>query len=143
MKSHKDSGPVITGKKAAARATTSSPLGSNKRKKVAVEPLTTGKTIAVFPSKKVAIAFAKANFSKLVREVQAGRSITLTQHGRPAAVLAPLPSTTPTPAMSVRPPLDTRPFGELLRSLQPLPDEARPTADDIRDAIDETRTDRF
>jgi prevent-host-death family protein len=97
---------------------------------------------AVLPTREVAIAALKARLSQLVREVQDGAAITVTQNGRPAALLMPLPSVT-VPLMKVRAPLDRRPFGEILRSLQPLPDDARPTSEDIQDAIDQTRADRF
>jgi prevent-host-death family protein len=85
---------------------------------------------------RVPLAQIKTNFSRYVREAQMrGRSIIITQHGRDAAVLAPL-SVTPRPALTIREPIDPRPLG--LLKLRP-PKGQGTSAAAIRRALDEER----
>src|SRR5947209_19182411 len=83
---------------------------------------------------RVTTAQLKVNFSRYVRDVQtSGRPITITQHGRDAAVLAPVPVR---PRVLVRGPLDARPLGAI--DLTPLPGR-RASVEAIRRALDEER----
>ena len=82
------------------------------------------------------LAAVKTGLSRYVREVQArGRSITITQHGRDAAVLAPV-SAAGRPALTIREPIDPRPLGAL--NLRPPKGEGA-SKEAIRRALDEER----
>jgi len=92
------------------------------------------KSRATAARERVPLAKIKSNFSRYVREVQArGRSITITQHGRDAAVLAPVAER---PKLTVREPLDPQPLGAI--ELPRLPG-AGASAKAIRRALDEER----
>jgi prevent-host-death family protein len=83
---------------------------------------------------RVPLAQIKVNFSRYVRDVQTrGRPITITQHGRDAAVLAPVPMR---PRILVRGPLDPRPLGAI--ELTPLPGRGA-SVEAIRRDLDEER----
>ena len=85
-------------------------------------------------SDRVPLAQIKINFSRYVRDVQTqGRSITITQHGRDAAVLAPIPVR---PKLTIREAVDPRPLGGL--NLRPLPGQGT-TSEAIRSALDDER----
>jgi len=78
----------------------------------------------------------KASFSRCVRDVQAtGRAITITQHGRAAAVLAPVHGVS-RPPLAIREPIDRRPLGAL-QLRPPKGDAAKPAA--ILRALDDER----
>jgi prevent-host-death family protein len=47
------------------------------------------------------VSEARNNLSALLREVRAGATVTITDHGVPVATLAPLPATTGVPASAV------------------------------------------
>jgi prevent-host-death family protein len=82
----------------------------------------------------VPLSEIKVSFSRYVRDVQVGgRAITITHHGRDAALLAPL---TIAPRPMVREPVDPRPLGRL--KLTPLPGRGA-SAGAIRRALDEER----
>ena len=84
----------------------------------------------------VPLARIKLNFSRYVREVQTrGQAITITNHGRAAAVLAPVASW-PRPTLTVREPVDRRPLGRL--ALRPPPGQGA-SREAIRHALDEER----
>ena len=83
---------------------------------------------------RVPLAQIKVNFSRFVRDVQThGRPITITQHGRDAAVLAPLPMR---PRVVVHGPIDPRPLGAI--ELTPLPGRGA-SIGAIRRALEEER----
>ena len=90
------------------------------------------------------VAEFKAQLSRFLRDVQArGQSVTITMHGRDIAVLSPPKTAAEAVPLNVRPPLDPRPLAELIKSLEPLPDGSRVSENDIREALDWTRADRF
>lgn len=92
---------------------------------------------------RVPLAKLKLNFSRYVREVQErGRAITITQHGRDAAVLAPLESAEAEPKLAVRARLDRRPLGEIIQGLKGLPGGRSVRDEDVQQALDWTRADR-
>lgn len=83
----------------------------------------------------VPLARVKLGLSRYVREVQMGRkSITITHHGRPAAILAPVATATRT-MLTFREPVDPRPLGAI--GLRPASGGASSEA--IRRALDEER----
>lgn len=94
---------------------------------------------------RVAIAEVKAHLSRYVREVQErGRTITITQHGRDTAVLAPVKTAADAlPPLNIRPALDPRPLGEIIKGLRGLPEGGGVSDEDIQEALDWTRADRF
>jgi prevent-host-death family protein len=91
------------------------------------------------------VAAFKAQFSHYLREVQTrGRPITITMHGRDVAVLSPPKATAPEQVpLQVRPPLDPRPFAEIIKGIRPLPEGQGASAEAIQKVLDETREDRF
>ena len=93
---------------------------------------------------RVAIADVKAHLSRYVREVQEhGRTITITQHGRDTAVLSAVKAAHAPPPLNIRPALDPRPFGEIVKGLRRVPEGRGASAAAIQRAIDEEREDRF
>jgi prevent-host-death family protein len=82
------------------------------------------------------LARVKVGFSRYVREVQMyGRALTITQHGRPAAMLVPVTTTAAT--LNVRQAIDGRPLGAL--TLRPAAGNASIEA--IHRALDAERAD--
>jgi prevent-host-death family protein len=91
-------------------------------------------------SDQVALAELKARLSHYVRVVQrAGRPITVTSHGRVAAVLGPPPEDT-VPRPDTREPLVDAPLG---RIALPPPPRQKITREDLQRALDEVRSDRL
>ena len=85
---------------------------------------------------RVPLAAVKTSLSRYVRDVQAlGRSITITQHGRDAAVLAPV-TLASRPRLTLREPIDLRPLGAL--GLRPPKGEGA-SSEAIRRALDKER----
>ena len=93
-------------------------------------------------AERVPLAELKMHLSRYVREVQeGGRAITITQHGRDTAVLAPVKAAADVlPALGMRPALDPRRLGKII---DPQPKGQGITAADIQQAIDEDREERF
>jgi prevent-host-death family protein len=93
---------------------------------------------AAAPVDRVPLAKLKSHLSRYVREVQArGRGITITHHGRDAAVLAPV-ALSPRPTLAIREPVDRRPLGAL--GLRPAAGQGA-SSEAIRRALDEERGD--
>ena len=85
---------------------------------------------------RVPLSRIKVHFSRYVREVQTHRrSITITQHGRDAAVLAPV-AVAPRPTLTLHLPVDPRPLGAL--KLRPPPGQGA-SVEALSRVLDEER----
>ena len=94
------------------------------------------RSVAENATERIPLAQIKINFSRFVRDVQSHRrAITITQHGRDAAILAPV-AVASRPAITIRGPVDPRPLGAL--KLRPPPRRGVSAAA-IRRALDEER----
>lgn len=116
-------------------------MRSNTKKKPQLPPKAKRKPSRSSGSERVPLAELKVHLSRYVREVQeGGRAITITQHGRDTAVLAPVKSAAGAlPPLHIRPALDPRALGDIIA---PRPKGKGITAEDIQRALDEEREDR-
>lgn len=88
------------------------------------------------------LAEIKASFSRFVRDVQTrGQAVTITLHGRDAAILAPIPPAEARAPLAIRPPLEERALGELIQGA--LPGGRRVSIEAIERVIDELRGNRL
>jgi prevent-host-death family protein len=89
-------------------------------------------------SRKVGVRELRQNLSKYLRRVERGERLEVTEHGRPVAVLAPLPAADRPITRLVASGRLSAPDGELLALLPP---RGRPTSRVSR-ALQEGREDR-
>jgi prevent-host-death family protein len=92
---------------------------------------------------RIGIRELRQNASKYIDRVKAGETLEVTEHGRPVAVLAPLPESTSVIDRLIAEGRVTAPTGRLEDLPPPIVVDDPDISRKIREALDEQRADRI